>query len=71
MYIICGKGKVSQFPTVFVGTLRSSANKVEADTILLEKGDEISILKILQAFMGLLGKGLTRQIIYQCKTLTF
>jgi hypothetical protein len=70
MYIICGKGKVSQFPTVFVGTLRSS-KKVEADTILLEKGDEISILKFLQAFMGLLGKGLTRQIIYQCKHMTF
>jgi hypothetical protein len=70
MYIIWGKGKVSQFLTVFVGTLRSS-QKVEADTILSEKADEISILKKLQTFIGLLGKGLTRQIIYHCKPLTF
>jgi hypothetical protein len=53
-----------------VGTLRSS-QKVEADTISSKKANEISILKILQAFIGLLGKGLTRQIIYKCKTLTF
>ncbi len=70
MYIICGKGKVSQFLIVCVGAL-SSSQRVEADTILSEKADEILILKILQAFMGLLGKGMTRQIIYHCKPLTF